>query len=70
LLAGVFMTIGLLGLYPAADRMSRSHLRPSFIACITNFVLGALSTLGIGNYGPCLVLFSLLGMDPRAAFPS
>ena len=26
-------------------------------------------TLGIGSYGPSLVLFSLLGMDPRAAFP-
>ena len=26
-------------------------------------------TLGIGNYAPSLVVFSLLGMDPRAAFP-
>ena len=32
-------------------------------------VLGALLMLGIGNYGPCLVLLSLLGMDPRTAFP-
>ena len=24
---------------------------------------------GIGLYGPCLILVSLLGMDPRAAFP-
>ena len=34
-----------------------------------NFALGALVTLGIGSYGPSLVLFSLLGMEPRAAFP-
>jgi uncharacterized membrane protein YfcA len=34
-----------------------------------NFIFGALCTLGIGNYAPSLVLFSLLGMDPRAAFP-
>ena len=34
-----------------------------------NFVLGALLTLGVGNYAPSLVVFSLLGMDPRAAFP-
>jgi uncharacterized membrane protein YfcA len=34
-----------------------------------NFVLGALMTLGIGLYAPCLILISLLGMDPRAAFP-
>jgi uncharacterized membrane protein YfcA len=32
-------------------------------------VLGALLTLGVGNYAPSLVVFSLLGMDPRAAFP-
>ncbi len=34
-----------------------------------NFVLGALMTLGIGLYGPCLILVSLLGMAPTAAFP-
>jgi uncharacterized membrane protein YfcA len=26
-------------------------------------------TLGIGLYGPCLIMISLLGMEPRAAFP-
>jgi len=31
--------------------------------------LGALMTLGIGLYGPCMILVSLLGMDPKAAFP-
>jgi uncharacterized membrane protein YfcA len=34
-----------------------------------NFVLGALMTLGIGLYGPCLILISLLGMLPTTAFP-
>jgi uncharacterized membrane protein YfcA len=34
-----------------------------------NFVLGALMTLGIGMYAPCLILVSLLGLDPIAAFP-
>ncbi len=34
-----------------------------------NFVLGALMTLGIGLYAPCLILISLLGMAPTAAFP-
>jgi uncharacterized membrane protein YfcA len=36
---------------------------------VGNFVLGALMTLGIGLYGPCLILISLLGMAPSAAFP-
>lgn len=34
-----------------------------------NFVLGALMTLGIGLYAPCMILVSLLGMDARTAFP-
>jgi len=36
---------------------------------VGNFALGALMTLGIGLYGPCLILISLLGMNPTAAFP-
>jgi uncharacterized membrane protein YfcA len=31
--------------------------------------LGALMTLGIGLFAPCMILVSLLGMDPKAAFP-
>jgi uncharacterized membrane protein YfcA len=37
-------------------------------ACI-NFALGALNTLGVGLYAPCLILVSLLGMNPLTAFP-
>jgi uncharacterized membrane protein YfcA len=39
------------------------------IAIAVNFGLGALMTLGIGLYGPCMILISLLGMDPVAAYP-
>jgi uncharacterized membrane protein YfcA len=39
------------------------------VAIAINFVLGALMTLGIGLYAPCLILISLLGMNPIAAFP-
>jgi uncharacterized membrane protein YfcA len=34
-----------------------------------SFILGALMMLGIGFYAPCLILLSLLGMNPLAAFP-
>jgi uncharacterized membrane protein YfcA len=34
-----------------------------------NFALGALMTLGIGLYAPCMIMVSLLGMSPTAAFP-
>jgi len=39
------------------------------IAIVVNFMLGALMTLGIGLYAPCMILVSLLGMNPKAAFP-
>ena len=34
-----------------------------------NLLLGALMTLGVGLYAPCLILVCLLGMNPLAAFP-
>jgi uncharacterized membrane protein YfcA len=39
------------------------------IGIIGNFTLGSLMSLGIGLYGPCLIMISLLGMNPKAAFP-
>jgi uncharacterized membrane protein YfcA len=38
-------------------------------AVAVNAVLGALMMLGVGLYAPCLILLSLLGMSPLAAFP-
>ena len=39
------------------------------IAVGVSMVLGALMMLGIGFYGPCLIMISLLGMDPRVSYP-
>jgi len=38
-------------------------------AITVSFILGGLMMLGIGYYAPCLILLSLLGMSPLAAFP-
>jgi uncharacterized membrane protein YfcA len=38
-------------------------------AIAVSFLLGALMMLGVGLYAPCLILVSLLGMNPLAAFP-
>jgi uncharacterized membrane protein YfcA len=38
-------------------------------AVMISAVLGALMMLGIGYYAPCLIMISLLGMNPTAAFP-
>jgi hypothetical protein len=34
-----------------------------------NFLLGALMTMGVGLYGPCMILVTLLGLNATAAFP-
>jgi uncharacterized membrane protein YfcA len=39
------------------------------VAVSINALLGALMMLGVGLYAPCLILVSLLGMSPLAAFP-
>jgi uncharacterized membrane protein YfcA len=39
------------------------------VGIVVCFILGALMTIGIGMYAPCMILISLLGMNPIAAFP-
>ena len=39
------------------------------LGLVGNFALGALMTLGIGMYAPCMILVGLLGMKADAAFP-
>ena len=39
------------------------------IAIAANFLLGALMTVGIGLYAPCMALVYALGMSPLVAFP-
>lgn len=39
------------------------------IAVAISIMLGALMMLGIGFYGPCMIMISLLGMDPRVSYP-
>jgi uncharacterized membrane protein YfcA len=39
------------------------------IGLLGNAFLGALMTLGIGLFAPCMILIALLGMNPLTAFP-
>lgn len=69
LAAAVFFTMRNLGLFPAgSDAIGVSGLF-LVLAVIGNFFLGALMSLGIGLYAPCMILVSLLGMSERTAFP-
>ena len=67
--AVTIMLLQLLGFVPGggtALSLSGAKLAIGFGG---NFVLGALMTLGIGLYAPCMILISMLGMNPTAAFP-
>jgi uncharacterized membrane protein YfcA len=69
LTAATAMLMTQLALFPGGgDRLELSGTR-LVIAVMGNFVLGSLMTLGIGIYAPCMMLVSLLGMNPTAAFP-
>jgi uncharacterized membrane protein YfcA len=67
--AAFFMLLSQLAILPAPGTSLTLTPIKLTIALVVNFILGALLMLGIGNYAPSLILFSLLGMDPRAAFP-
>lgn len=66
--ASVVVLAQLLDLAPGGTALALSGTT-LIIGVAGNFVLGALMTLGVGLYAPCMVLISVLGMDPTAAFP-
>lgn len=41
----------------------------TIVAIVANFIFGILLNFGVGNYAPTLIMFSLMGMDPRLVFP-
>src|SRR3984885_9706156 len=69
LAAACFFLMSNLNLFPAGGTaLILEHWR-LWAGVIGSIFLGALMTLGIGLYAPCMILVSLLGMDPKAAFP-
>jgi uncharacterized membrane protein YfcA len=69
LTAAVFFTMANLGAFPAGGTAMGLGGWRFAVALAVNFALGALLTIGIGNYAPSVVLLSLLGLHPLAAFP-
>jgi uncharacterized membrane protein YfcA len=66
--AGLFVSVNL-GLLPSGGNAVGLEGWRFWFALAVNFGLGALMTLGVGNYGPCLIILALLGMNPISAFP-
>jgi uncharacterized membrane protein YfcA len=67
--AALLFTSQQLNLTPGGGTLLKLTGAKLAAAVLGNFLLGALMTLGIGLYGPCMILISLLGMNPTAAFP-
>jgi uncharacterized membrane protein YfcA len=69
LVAASLYTMTNLDLMPGGGTASSLPLALMVIAIIANFIFGVLLNFGIGNYAPTLIMFSLMGMDPRLSFP-
>jgi len=69
LAAATFMFMRQMSLFPAGSEEIGVRGLKLILALGGNFFLGALMTLGIGLYAPCMILVSLLGMSERTAFP-
>ena len=68
-LAAVLMVLTALNRMPGGGEALALTGTKLVVACAITFVLGALMTLGIGAYAPIMIMVSLLGMNPTAAFP-
>ena len=69
LIAAVLFAMKNLNLMPAggvANALAPPYL---YVAVVAHFIMGVLMAFGIGLYAPSLILLSLLGLDPRLAFP-
>jgi len=69
LAAATFFTMKNLNLFPPGSDAIGVRGVQLIVAVAGNFLLGALMSLGIGLYAPCMVLVGLLGMSERTAFP-
>jgi uncharacterized membrane protein YfcA len=69
LVTAAFMLMTIFHLLPLGGNQLGLHGYKLAIGIVANLILGALMTLGIGFFAPCMVVVYLLGMSPIAAFP-
>ena len=67
--AATLMLLSLTGIGPAPGTALGVAGAKLGLAILISAILGALMMLGIGYYAPCLIMISLIGMNPTAAFP-
>ena len=69
LTAALFYSLSNLGLMPVGGAAAGLPVPLMTIAVAASFVFGVLLNFGVGNYAPTLAMLSLMGMNPRLAFP-
>jgi uncharacterized membrane protein YfcA len=69
LIAAALYAMSNLELFPIGGTATALPPAQMAVAIGVHFLLGALMAFGIGLYAPSLILLSLLGLDPRLAFP-
>ncbi len=67
--AAALMVMSQLSLVPGGGELLGLTGTRLALAVACNCLFGALMTIGIGLYAPCMMVIYLLGMNPRAAFP-
>lgn len=69
MIAALLYTLTNLHLMPGGGSGSSLSLELTILAIVANFIFGILINFGVGHYAPSLILFSLMGLDPRLIFP-
>jgi len=68
-LAAIAYAMTNLNMMPGGGTAASLPILLTILAIVANFLFGILLNFGVGNYAPTLVMFSLMGMDPRLVFP-
>ena len=69
LFTAAVITLRQMGIFPqGGDAIGLAGIA-LVVAVLSNALFGALVSLGIGNYAPCMAVIYSLGMSPRVAFP-
>lgn len=69
LIAATLYAMSNLKMFPVGGEAAALAPPMLYIAIGGHFIMGVLMAFGIGLYAPSLILLSLLGLDPRLAFP-
>ena len=69
LIAAVLYALSNLGQMPQGGVATALPAHLFVVAVLVSALLGVLINLGIGNFAPTMIMFAVMGMDPRAAFP-